>query len=159
MPVSVFENRFEAPLKFSLEPGDETYELPPLTKVGVRYSFALGEVNRTFADFSEGHIRFWCNAEARDVEITYPSPFDLLLWDICVNGGCCGGPAAHVTDLLPKHGTITATEFAQLVIQAEEGGSNEAWLATKFTEHMGQSSAAAEALVQNLANPFDSVTG
>ena len=155
MPISVFENRFETPVTFVLEPDDEQHELPPLARIGVRYSFKPGVDERTFADLGERTIRFWCDAELREIEIVHPAPFDLLLWDICVNGGCCGGPAEHVADLLPKQGSVTAVEFARLVIQAEGGGSNESWLAAKFVEHMGGSSAPAGALVQNLANPFD----
>lgn len=159
MPISVFENRSEGPLTFILEPEEVHHELPPLARIGIRYSFGSGTLDRTFADIGERTIRFWCDSEAREVEIVQPNAFDLLLWDICVKGGCCGGPAAHVTDLLPSDGVVTAEEFARLVIQAEEGGSNEEWLAAKFVERMGSSSVPAEALVQNLSNPFDADAG
>jgi hypothetical protein len=156
MPISVFVNTQEVPVTFIVEPDDEQHEVPPLAKIGVRYSFGQGVIDRTFVHVGERTVWLWCDAEIREIEIVSPTPFDLLLWDICVNGGCCGGSAMHVTDLLPQKGTITAAEFAKLVIQAEEGGSNEAWLAARFVEHMGSSLAPAEALVQNLANPFDS---
>ncbi|WP_137864532.1 MULTISPECIES: hypothetical protein [unclassified Sphingomonas] len=155
MPISVFENGSEEPVTFILDPGDVHHELPPLARIGVRYSFGLGLVDRTFADIGERTIRFWCEGEMRDVEVVQPNAFDLLLWDICVKGGCCGGPASHVTDLLPSNGIVTAAEFASLVIQAEGGGGNEEWLAAKFVERMGSSSMPAQALVQNLAQPFD----
>jgi hypothetical protein len=155
MPISVFENGSDEPVTFILDPGEVHHDLPPLARIGVRYSFGLGADDRTFADIGERTIRFWCNGEVRDIEVVQPSAFDLLLWDICVKGGCCGGPAADVTDLLPSEGVVTAEEFARLVIQAEEGGSNEGWLAAKFVERMGSSSVPAQALVQNLAQPFD----
>jgi hypothetical protein len=159
MPISVFENRFEEPITFVLEPDEVRYELPPLARIGIRYSSGSGTVDRTFADIGERTIRFWCDSEVRDVEIVEPNAFDLLLWDICVKGGCCGGPAAHVTDLLPSGGVVTAEEFARLVIQAEGGGGNEGWLAAKFVERMGSSSMPAETLVQNLSGPFDADAG
>ncbi|MGV3455576.1 hypothetical protein [Sphingomonas sp.] len=159
MPISVFENRVEEPVTFILEPGEVQYALPPLARIGIRYSFGPGAVDRTFAYIGHCTIRFWCDSEVRDVEIVQPNAFDLLLWDICVKGGCCGGPATHVTDLLPSQGVVTAEDFARLVIQAEEGGSNEEWLAAKFIERMGSSSVRAETLVQNLSNPFDADAG
>lgn len=167
MPVSVFENRTSKALNFVLEPNDEQYALPPLARVGVRYSFAEGAVDRTFADVGEHVIRFWCDSEDRDVQIVHPTPFDLLLWDVCVRLGFCGGlvndEPTHVTSLLPATGTITAEEFANLAISAEcnQRSSPEqelrwkALLAAAFIEHLGAGSVTAKSLVQNLAQPFD----
>ncbi|MES2175894.1 MAG: hypothetical protein V4523_18395 [Pseudomonadota bacterium] len=151
----MFENRFEEPIIFVLEPGEVRHELPPLARIGVRYSSGSQGFDRTFTDIGERTIRFWCGSDEREVEIVKPNAFDLLLWDICVKGGYCGGPTAHVTDLLPSKGVVTAAQFATLVVEAEGDGGNEGWLATKFAEHMGSSSAPAEMLVQTLENPFD----
>ena len=85
MPVAVFENTTPKPLTFVLEPNDEQYEVPVLARVGVRYSFEEGAVDRTFADVGEHVIRFWCDSKDRDVQIVHPTPFDLLLWDVCVS--------------------------------------------------------------------------
>ena len=167
MAVSVFENSCDKALTFILEPNREVYNLPPLAKIGVRYSFDPGVDERTFADFGEHHIRFWCDSKRRDVEIISPNSFDLLLQDICVRNGFCGGIAngqpTHVTDLLPAGGLVTADEFARLVIRAEHDGDDPSdkvkrWtklLTAKFVEHMGAIEAPAEALQRNLELPFD----
>lgn len=157
MPISVFENRFETPVTFILEPGGEQHELPSLAKIGVRYSFSVGQADQTFTDIGHGIITFWCDAQLRETEIVHAGPFNLLLQDICVNGGCCGGAEVRVVDLLSEQGTVTAADFARLVLQAEGGGSDEseAWLVAKFVEHMGGTSVPAAALVQTIANPFD----
>lgn len=168
MPVSVFENCREETVTFILEPNDEQYKLQPLARIGVRYSFEPGTDDRTFTDVGEQTIRFWCNTKERDVEIIGPGRFDLLLWDICVKNGFCGGivngEVTHVTDLLPKSGMITAEDFARLVIRAEHDGSDPPdkvgrWteqLKAKFIEHMGVCEAPAQAFQQNLSVPFDS---
>lgn len=167
MPVTVFENTTSKPLTFVLEPNDERYEVPVLARVGVRYSFEDGAVNRTFADVGQHVIRFWCDCQNRDVEIVHPTPFDLLLRDVCVRLGFCGGlvngKPTHVTDLLPDVGVVTAEEFAKLVISAECDRQSPPdkqlrWvtvLTDAFVEHLGAASAPAESLVQNLAQPFD----
>jgi len=167
MPISVFENTFDEPITFFLEPNDERHELAPLARIGVRYSFAPDQVDRTFADVGRHGIRFWCDTADREVEIVYPNAFDLLLHDICVKGGFCGGlvkdQPIYATDLLPTNGIVTSEEFATLVLRAEgDGGSPpgkiERWsalLQSKFVEHMGHSSVSAETLVRNLAQPFD----
>jgi hypothetical protein len=167
MPISVFENSFDEPITFLLEPNDEQYEFAPQARLGVRYSLAPDQNDRTFADVGRHGIRFWCDSQHREVEIVHPTAFDLLLHDICVQGGFCGGlvedQAIHVTDILPTSGMVTSEEFAILVLQAEgDGGSPpakvERWsalLQSKFVEHMGQSSVPAEVLVRNLTMPFD----
>lgn len=167
MPVAVFKNTTSKPWTFVLEPNDEQYEVPVLARVGVRYLFEDEAVNRTFADVGEHVVRFWCDSQNRDVEIVHPTPFDLLLWDVCVRLGFCGGLVngnpTHVTDLLPDVGMVTAEEFAKLAITAEGGPQSSPdkqlrWvtaLADAFVEHLGTASAPAESLVQNLAQPFD----
>jgi hypothetical protein len=68
-----------------------------------------------------------------------------------------------VTDLLPEVGVVTAEEFARLAIGAEcdvqsPPDKQARWVAqlsTAFIERMGAPSVAAEALVQNFAQPFD----
>jgi hypothetical protein len=168
MPISVFENSTGEAVTFILEPNDEQYELPPLARIGVRYSFGEGEVDRTFCDVGKYGIRFWCNSPNRQIEIVHPSAFDLLLWDICVGSGFCGGlvndEPTHVTDLLPATGMIHAREFAELAIRAECDRQSPPhkhlrWIAlleAKFIQHMKSASVPAETLVQNLAQPFDS---
>jgi len=167
MPISVFENRRKEAAPFILEPNEERYELPPLARIGVRYSFEEGELDRTFAEFGEHRISFWCDSQDRQVEIIHPTAFDLLLWDICVGAGFCGGlvndEPTQVTDLLPATGIVTAGEFAELVIRAEcdrqsPPDKHLRWIAlleAKFIQHMKSASVPAETLVQNLAQPFD----
>jgi len=167
MPISVFENTTNQPLTFILEPNEQRWEVPWLARIGVRYSFQDGATGRTFAEVGEHQIRFWCDSETREVEIVHPSPFDLLLWDICVGQGFCGGlvngEPTHVTDLLPTGGMVTAEQFAQLAIKAEGDSrspdeKHDRWvsrLSAAFIEHMGAPSMPAEMLVQNLAQPFE----
>jgi hypothetical protein len=167
MPISVFENHREEAIAFLLEPNDERYELPPLARIGVRYSFGEGEVDRTFSYVGSHGISFWCDSQNRQVEIIHPNAFDLLLWDICVGHGFCGGVVngqpTHVTDLLPATGMVTAEGFAELVIRADGDGQSPAdkhirWVASlgaMFIKHMKSASVPAETLVQNLAQPFD----
>lgn len=154
-------------MRFIIEPGEEAYELPPLARIGVKYVFGPDSNDRVLTDIGECEIRFWCDSRERQVEIVHPHAFDRLLWDICVHQGCCGalvdGEPVHVTDLLPANGVVTAARFAELVIQAE-GEADAApasiaqWkarLSALFVQHMGGASAQAEALVGNLAQPFD----
>ncbi|MDP1912362.1 hypothetical protein [Brevundimonas sp.] len=167
MPVTVFENTTAESLSFLLEPDGERYEVPTLARIGVRYSFENGAVDRTFSDVGEKGIRFWCDAKKREVEVVHPTPFDLLLWDMCVRLGFCGGLVngnpTHVKDLLPEVGVVTAEEFAKLAINAEcdvqsppdQQARWVALLSTAFIERMGASWVFAEALVQNFAQPFD----
>lgn len=168
MPICVFENSREVSIPFILHPDEERHDLPPLAKIGVRYSVEPGQIDRSFTDVGEHSIGFWCESETREIEIVHPSAFDRLLKDICVNGGWCGdvvnGQLIHITDLLPMSGTVTAEEFARLVIYSEgDPGSAanierwSAYLQSKFIEHMGSISAPADALVQNFIQPFDSV--
>jgi hypothetical protein len=167
MPIAVFENNTTKPLTFVVEPSNEQYEVPVLARVGVRYSFEDGVVDRTFADVGEGIVRFWCDSQSREVELVYPTPFDLLLTDVCVRLGFCGGlvndKPTHVTRLLPTTGIVTAEEFARLAISAECDQRSspdkelrwEVLLVAAFIEHLGAASVPAESLVQNLALPFE----
>jgi hypothetical protein len=167
MTVTVFENRTAKSLVVTLEPNEERHEVPRLARIGVRYSFPEGETDRTFASIGEHDIRFWCDSQEREVEIVHPTPFDLLLYDMCVKLGFCGGlvndTPTHVTDLLPTAGVVTAEEFAELAISAECDRQSPPekhlrWLAlltAAFIEHMGASSVSAASLTQNLAEPFD----
>lgn len=167
MPVAVFENTTSRPLTFVLDPNGERYEVPVLARIGVRYSFEDGAVDRTFADVGERSIRFWCDSQSRDVEIVHPTPFDLLLWDMCVRLGFCGGlvndKPTRVVDLLPTVGRVTAEEFAELAISAESDqpgprDEHRRWveiLSAEFVKRMGASSMPAAALVRNFAQPFD----
>lgn len=167
MPVTVFENTTTETLSFLLEPDGKQYEVPTLARIGVRYSFENGAMDRTFAAVGENHVRFWCDASKRDVEVIHPTPFELLLWDMCVRLGFCGGlvndKPTHVTDLLPAEGVVTAEEFARLAISAEGDAQSPpdqqarwvALLSAAFIERIGSSSVGAEALVLNYAQPFD----
>lgn len=167
MHIAVFENTTEKPLTFVVEPNLEQYEVPVLAKIGVRYSFKKGAAERTVVQVEEGIIRFWCESENRDVELVSPTPFDLLLRDVSVRLGFCGGLVndmpTHVTDLLPANGVVTAEGFAKLAISAECDQRSspdkelrwEAMLAAAFIEHFGAASVPAASLVQNLALPFE----
>lgn len=167
MPIAVFENTTDKPLTFVLEPRREQYEVPVCAKVGVRYFCEEGAVERTFVDIGDGVIRFWCDSQDRDVELVNPTPFDLLLRDVCVRLGFCGGlvndKPTHVTDLLPATGLVRAEEFAKLAISAEcdqrsspdKEARWSAMLAAAFIEHLGATAVPADSLVQNSALPFD----
>ena len=124
MPITVFENTTAKSLTFILEPDEQQYEVPRLARIGIRYSATEGVTGRTLVDIGEYGMRFWCDSEDREVEIVYPTPFDVLLWDMCVNLGFCGwsvnGKPIRVVDLVPTAGVVTAEEFAKLAIIAED---------------------------------------
>lgn len=77
--------------------------------------------------------------------------FDALMYEVCVTHGYCGGlhgdKFVHVTDLLPKDGSVTADQFVDLVFLAEYQNERERnsprWqrhrqtIRNWFVEHMG----------------------
>ncbi|NML06511.1 hypothetical protein [Sphingomonas sp. G-3-2-10] len=166
MPIAIFENLGDDPLTFTIEPRDDTYEVPPLARIGVRYTLRAGAEDRTSASYADRSISFWCDAKMVEVEIVHPGAFDRLLWALCVKHGCCGsfidGQDRQVTDYLPTSGIVTAGQFADLAVKAENYAEGESAsrersrprLAALFREHMGSESVPAENLVRNLANPF-----
>lgn len=161
MPILCFENHQSEPLIIVIAPRDDRHEVPHLATIGIRYELAEGVEDHCYSVVADQEIEFWCNAEGVDVDIVYPGPFDRLLWDICVGHGFCGsvidGKPSHVCDLIPASGTVTAGQFADLVIQAE-GCARDSWresLSAKFVEHFGASVVQAERLQTNVRRPFD----
>lgn len=77
--------------------------------------------------------------------MTKPTIFDGMLNEVCEKMGFCGsvvdGEARHVTDFIPKTGTVSAEQFASWVLIAE-GMSPELERAFRqdlksvFVEHM-----------------------
>src|SRR3954467_564364 len=149
MPTAAFENRNEAPLTLVVEPGGDRVEIPHLATVGIRYSLKDGAEDISTAVVGQYEIQFWCNADRYEIDLVPPSPFDRLLWDICVKSGFCGGivngEPTHVEDLLPKDGLISAETFAPLAIRAEgdapvDDERHSRWmrmLEAKFIQHFG----------------------
>lgn len=103
------------------------------------------------------------------MEIVLPSPADKLLWDLCVEQGCCGSYddeadiCLHVGDLLPETGIVTAEDFAALALRAErEKPEDERYasgferIVALFVRHMGATAVPVEALEGNYAQPFES---
>lgn len=165
MPIVVFENRHRATLILKIEPGRDEHEVPPLAFAGVRYALKKGAEDRCYAVMADGEVAFWCNADSYEVDIVRPSLFERLSYDICVNGGWCGGivngEPTHVYDLLPETGPITGREFAELAMRAdgwpEETPFEEKhlrWLEGRFIEHVGSNSVNAEELREHTARPF-----
>jgi len=153
-------------LRLVIEPLHEHYEVPHLATAGIRYRPDEGEEDRSTSVVGEDQIDFWCNAHAVEVDIVHPSPYEKLLWDICVNLGFCGGLVngvpTHVSDLLPADGTIDAEAFAALAIQAEGGWdvdqARRRWsetLEAKFVEHLGSREVPVGALKEIQRRPFD----
>lgn len=167
MPIVAFENRRTTPLKLVIEPAGETHEVPHLATAGIRYSVEEGAEDRSTSLVIEDGIEFWCNAESVEVDIVLPSPFETLLWDICVNLGFCGGMVdgkpTYAADLIPAEGFLSAEAFADLAIVAEGAWPNldEArlrWgktLEAKFVEHLGEAVAPVKGLTEYHRRPFD----
>ena len=166
MPIMEFENRREAPLVLVVEPWGDRHEIPHLSSAAIQYVLKEGAEDRCFSTVSDIGIDFWCNAESYQIEIVHPPACDRLSWDICVNGGWCGGivdgKPTRVDDLLPATGSLSAEEFARLVIRADGWPESEAfpdkhlrWLEAKFIEHLGARSVDVEVLRQTRVRPFD----
>jgi hypothetical protein len=55
---------------------------------------------------------------------SHPNAYERLLNDICVGMGFCGcikaGKPLHVDDFIPKEGQVTADEFVDWVILADD---------------------------------------
>lgn len=169
MPVAQFENRNEKPLLLTIQPWGEEHEVPHLAIAGIRYSLKNGDEDRCHAVIAEGTVEFWCNADTYECDIVHPSLFDRLSWDICVNGGWCGGIVdgnpTTVDNLLPRTGEVSSQQFAELTMRADgwpEGEQLEEkhlrWLQAKFVEHVGAESADAEDLLRSVARPFDNTS-
>lgn len=166
MPIAVFENYLLSPLLLVVEPSHEKYEVQHLSKIGVRYAVKEGEEDRSYSVVSNDQIEFWCNADSCEVQVMHPSAFRKLSWDICVNGGWCGGVVdgvpTTVDNLLPEDGIVTAREFAELVLRADGYASAEPssgkyidYICEKFAEHMHADFAHVDQLRPDVAVPFE----
>lgn len=165
MPIVEFENRNELPLVLIVQPWGDEHEVLHLATAGIRYSLKDGAEDRCYTVVANGKVEFWCNADCYDLEIVNPSAWHRLTWDICVNGGWCGGIVdgnpTTVDDLLPRTGEISAQQFAEFVIRADGWPNGEQfedkhlrWLEAKFIEHLGAASVGTEVLRYNAARPF-----
>lgn len=169
MPIIEFHNRNEAALTLVVWPCGESREIPHLATAGVRYALEDGAKDSSSCDVSSELIEFWCNANVCDIDLVYPSAFEKLSWDICVNGGWCGivdGQPTRVEDLLPKSGVVTARQFAELAIRADGWPASDPlpknhllWLEAKFIKHLGVNSVPAEDFHRDPAKPFGEVPG
>tara|TARA_B100000678_G_scaffold283477_1_gene283670 strand:- start:313 stop:825 length:513 start_codon:yes stop_codon:yes gene_type:complete len=166
MPIFCFENRYEAEMVLTVEPGCKTYKVPHLTEVGIRYSIGEGDEDRSYVSLSEGKAEFWCNAESCEIDIVPPTDFERLTWEICVGAGWCGGivdgKPTHVYDLLPRTGTIDARTFAELAMRADGWPDDDPleeehlrFLESKFIDHLGNRPVSAEELLRLRRRPFD----
>lgn len=166
MIILAFENWHETPLTIVVEPGGDEHEVPHLATAGIRYAPKEGAADRTTCVMSESRVEVWCDADHHEIEIVHPSAFDRLSWEICVGGGWCGGivegEPTTVDDLLPVSGTVSARDFAKLVIRADGWPESDAapekhlrWLEMKFIERLGAVSVDALTLRRNLARPFE----
>lgn len=85
--------------------------------------------------------------------------FERLMNVVCVRLGYCGcvkdGEALHVTDFMPKHGSVTADQFADWVLLADGFNLDELSQAERehreeikaaFIEHMGREKLSAKHL-------------
>ena len=75
--------------------------------------------------------------------------FNALIHDACVIYGNCGSGDVHIRDLLPRSGTLTAEEFARLMLKAEkmtelrygqQYRDNYDWCVARFKQTMGAQS-------------------
>ena len=166
MPILVFENYETSDLELTVEPWGDRHLVPHLAEAGIRYTLSDGAEDRSYSSVSNGRIELWLNADRYEIEIVPPTPFGRLMWDICVNGGWCGGivdgKLTTVDMLLPKSGTVTAGAFAELVDEAECGPMPEPpnpdllrWLEGRFVEHLGADEVGVEQLQRMRPGPFD----
>lgn len=168
MPVATFRNYEDSILEFTVEPASNRYEVPHLATIGIRYESKSGASDGTHTDISSNSIAFWCDAESYEIDIAYPTAYDLLSWDVCAKLGFCGGfrDDQHVTvsKLLPKSGLVSATDFALLVLEAEGATAKteaqrlrfQKMLEEAFVRHLGPGPVEASSLTRNLALPFES---
>lgn len=161
----MFENSDKAPLALLILPWGDTHHVPHLAAAGIRYSLSKGAEDRCHSVVSAGAIEFWCSADSYEIDIVPPLPSDTLAWEICAEGGWCGGAYASFRDLLPASGIVTASDFAKLVHDAEGGSSFDPlkenhvqWLTARFVKHLGALQVDAEALRQTARRPFDDQT-
>ncbi len=72
--------------------------------------------------------------------------FEKLVWDACVIYGNCGTGDTYIYDFLPKEGSLSAEEFARLMLKAEKMPKwrygkqyqiNYDWCAERFRQTMG----------------------
>ena len=149
-----------------VQPWNDHHELPHLAVAGIRYTLNEDAEDRCYASFSGGRVAFWCEAGSYEIEIVHPTPFERLCWDICVNGGWCGGivngKPSHVSKLMPRTGALDAQEFAKLAIRADGWPEVEpldqkhlSWLEGKFIEHLGSETVEAEHLRRTSPRPFE----
>jgi hypothetical protein len=168
MPIVVFQNYRTVTLRLVIGPGEESHEVPHLAEVGMRYTLDDGAEDRSTSVVTDDRIEFWCNAQNVEVDVVHASPYQKLLWSLCVELGFCGGivngEPTHVSDLLPADGLITAKAFADLAIRAEGGWATVEegrlrWgdtLEAKFIEHMGGAVVPVKTLKEISRRPFDS---
>ncbi|MCJ2185171.1 hypothetical protein MTR62_21140, partial [Novosphingobium sp. 1949] len=165
MPIAQFENSDETPLTLTVQPWGDHYIVPHLAVAGIRYSLRPSADDRSYTEVAKGSVEFWCNADTYECEIVYPSVFRQLSWDICVNGGWCGGIVdgnpTTVDDLLPRTGRISARKFAELTMVADGWPNDEQleekylrWLQAKFVQHVGANSVDAEEFLRDIEQPF-----
>lgn len=71
--------------------------------------------------------------------------FERLVYDACVIYRNCGTGDTHIYDFLPRDGTLTAGQFAHLMLKAEkyspppyskQAQENFEWCASRFRETM-----------------------
>lgn len=167
MPIVVFQNYRTATLKLVIEPGGDVHQVPQLAEVGMRYTLDDGAEDRSTSIVADDRIEFWCNAQSVEVDVVQPSPYQKLLWALCVDLGFCGGIVdgvpTHVSDLLPADGLISAETFANLAIRAEGGWpiveeGRLRWgeaLEAKFLEHLGAAVVPVKTLKESQRRPFD----
>jgi hypothetical protein len=169
MPIVQFENNNQADLTLTVQPWNEMHTVPHRAIAGIRYALSAGAEDRSFVDVTDRAIEFWCNADSYEIEITYPSNFENLLWEICVVGGWCGdivdGNPTHVCDLIPQTGEVTSRQFAELVMRADGWPDDQPlndkhaqWLEAKFVEHLASASVDAGLLRTIHARPFEGAT-
>ena len=109
MPIAEFQNYNDEDIVLTVSPWGDEHKIPPLARVGIRYTLKVGEEDRCYASISDRRLDFWCNADTYEIEVVSPSPYDRLLWRLAV-GGWCGGivndKPTTVGDLLPATGMV-----------------------------------------------------
>ncbi|WP_188053396.1 hypothetical protein [Sphingosinithalassobacter sp. CS137] len=166
MPIHELTNSNAHSLFLTIEPSGAEFEVPSLATIAVRSSALDGR--RVSCSLTDTRIDLFCDA-AFEIDLVLPRAFDRLLWDPCVEHGCCGsiceesGAPLHVEKLLPATGSVTAESFAALALRAEQwpGPADPRYpvhlarLAALFERHMGAAEVSASQLARNCRRPFE----
>ncbi|WP_260482613.1 hypothetical protein [Sphingomicrobium flavum] len=172
--VLIFENSEDEDLKFRIQPSDRDFVIPPLGRLGLRFSRKSDEqqTDRHHIDWSRHGLSIWCDDQDLEIDIVAPTAFERVSWLVCVAYGWCGsffdGKMQKAEDYLPKTGVVTAQDYQAAVFKAEgasldgepfEGDaklkSDGSYIIDLFRKEFGSDAVPAEEIHNGSGRPFD----